>query len=149
MSDIDTLVLDARPLSQVVHPRKFQDITAWFYSAVRAGYRIVIPEVIDYEVRRGLLRIPAPAQLDRLDRLVEGAHFDPITRPIMQDAAHVWAEARQMGRPFTSDDRLNGDAILIAHTRALGDLEQVIVITDNVRHLSPFVPAKQWTAFSI
>jgi predicted nucleic acid-binding protein len=149
MNGVNTIVLDARPLSQIVHPRKFQEISAWFNRAVNSGYRIVIPEVIDYEVRRGFLRIPAYRQLERLDEMCEVFHFDPITRPIMQDAAHVWAEARQMGRPFTSDDRLDGDAILIAHTRALGDLEAVAVITENAMHLKPFVPALSWEVFEV
>lgn len=149
MSDASSVVLDARPLSQIVHPRKFQDITSWFYQLVQQGRRVVVPEVVDYEVRRGLLRIPAPSQLERLDRLGEGAHFDPITRTIMQDAAHVWAKARQMGQPFTSYDRLDGDAILIAHVRALGDLDDVAVITENTAHLGPFVPAMQCSEFDV
>ncbi len=144
-----TVVLDARPLSQIVHPRKFDPITRWLGEVVDAGCRVVIPEVIDYEVRRGLLRIPARRQIERLDRLIRGVHFDPITRPIMRDAAHVWAEARNMGTSFTADDRLDGDALLIAHVRALGDLRSVTVITENVRHLRPFVPAVRWQAFHV
>ena len=143
-----TIVLDARPLSQIAHPRKFRPVSDWFDDVVEAGYRIVIPEVVDYEVRRGLLRIPATRQLQRLDGLVKVFHFDPITRPIMQDAAHVWADARNRGRPFTSDDRLDGDAILVAQVRALGDLSGVVVVTENVRHLAPFVPAVRWESFA-
>lgn len=149
ISRVDTVVLDARPLSQIVHPRKFEDITDWFGRVIEAGYRIVIPEVVDYEVRRGLLRIPARKQLDQLDALGEALYFAPLSRSVMQDAAHVWAEARNRGRPFTSDDRLDGDAILIAQTRALGDLDRIGVITENVQHLSPFVPAVQWEDFEI
>jgi len=144
-----SLVLDTRPVSQLAHPRKFDDISGWFDRVVEAGYRVVIPEVVDYEVRRGLLRIPAPRQLQRLDDLIEDAHFDPITRPIMQDAAHVWADARNRGIPFTADDRLDDDAILIAQTRALGDLDALAVITENEDHLEPFVPAMRWQAFHV
>jgi predicted nucleic acid-binding protein len=144
-----TVVLGARPLSQIAHSRKFDDITTWFDRVVEAGYRVVIPEVVDYEVRRGLLRIPARRQIQRLDDLVEDAHFDPITRPIMQDAAHVWADARNRGTPFTADDRLDGDAILIAQVRALGDPAALTVITENVAHLRPFVPAMRWQEFDV
>ncbi len=157
----ETIVLDARPLSQIAHPRKFDDISDWFNSIVAVGCRVVIPEVIDYEVRRGLLRIPARRQIARLDGMIEVFHFDPITRPIMRDAAHIWAEARMMGKPFTSDDRLDGDAILIAQVRALGDPRNLTVITENVRrpdrmggsapgvHLRPFVPAMRWQEFEV
>jgi predicted nucleic acid-binding protein len=74
---------------------------------------------------------------------------DPITRPIMRDAAHIWAAARKMGKPFTSDKRLDGDAILIAQVRALGNLERLTVITENVKHLEPFIPAVRWQDFEI
>jgi hypothetical protein len=67
----------------------------------------------------------------------------------MQDAAHVWAKARNAGRPFTSDDRLDGDAILIAQVRALGALDQIAVITENTQHLAPFVSAVRWQDFEI
>ena len=143
----ETIILDARPLSQIVHPRKFDSISTWFDRVIEAGYRIVIPVVIDYEVRRGLLRIPAPRQLERLDGMGDVFHFDPITRPIMHDAAHIWAEARNRGEAFTADDRLDADAILIAQVRALGDLDAVTVITENLRHLKPFVPAARWQEF--
>lgn len=140
-----TIVLDARPLSQIVHPREFGAISKWFDYAASAGHNFVVPEIVDYEVRRGLLRVPAPAQLKRLDRLLkQGVQFEPITRPIMLDAAHVWAEARMMGKPFTSDDRLDGDAILIAQVRALGDPRKIAVITENVQHLERFIPAMRW-----
>ena len=118
---VNTIVLDARPLSQIIHPRAFEEITAWFDRAVDRGYRVVIPEIVDYEVRRGLLRISARKQLEELNALVEAFYLTPLSRSTMQDAAHVWARARNLGRPFTSDDRLDGDAILIAQVRALGD----------------------------
>lgn len=146
---IKTIVLDAGPVSKIVHPRKFRDIKIWFQSALASGRNAVLPEIIDYEVRRGLLRIPAAAQLERLDFLRKGIYFDPITRPIMHDAAHIWAKARNMGKPFTSDDRLDGDAILIAQIRALGDPEQLTVITENVKHLEPFVSAMRWQDFEV
>jgi predicted nucleic acid-binding protein len=149
ISRVDTVVLDARPLSQIVHPREFEDITEWFDRVIAAGYRVVIPEVVDYEVRRGLLRIPARKQLAQLDALGEALYFSPLSRSVMQDAAHVWAKARNRGQPFTSDERLDGDAILIAQTRALGDLDHIGVITENVQHLSPFVPAVRWDDFEV
>ena len=144
-----TVVLDARPLSKIVHPRKFEDITKWLGRVVEAGYRVAIPEVVDYEVRRGLLRIPARKQLEELDALGDAFYLVPLSRSIMQDAAHVWAKARNAGRPFTSDDRLDGDAILIAQVRALGALDQIAVITENTQHLAPFVPAVRWQDFEI
>lgn len=145
---VDRVVLDAGPLSKIAHPRRFDRITAWFERVVMAGYQVVIAGITDYEVRRGLLRIPAHRQLRELDILKQDALYVPITDAAMQTAARVWAEARRAGRPFTSDDRLDGDAILVAQVRALGDLSGVVVVTENVRHLAPFVPAVHWEGFA-
>jgi predicted nucleic acid-binding protein len=116
---------------------------------IKAGDRVVIPEVVDYEVRRGLLRIPARKQLTQLDALGEALYFSSLSRSVMKDASHVWADARNRGQPFTSDERLDGDAILIAQTRALGDLGRIGVITENVQPPSPFVPAVRWHDFEV
>lgn len=146
---VERVVLDAGPLSKIAHPRKFEDITAWFERVVLTGYRVVVLGVTDYEVRRGLLRIPARRQLRELDIIKQDALYVPITDAAMQAAAHVWAEARRAGRPFTSDDRLDGDAILVAQVRALGDVAKSVVVTENEKHLAPFVPAVRWEAFEI
>lgn len=91
---VETIVLDTRPLSQIVHPRRFEQITAWFDRVVAAGYRVVVTGIVDYEVRRGLLRIPARRQLRELDIIKANALYKPITDDVMQDAAHIWADAR-------------------------------------------------------
>lgn len=146
---VATVVLDAGPLSKIAHPRKFEEITAWLDRVMEAGYRVVIAGITDYEVRRGLLRIPARRQLRELDTLKSTTLYVPITDAAMQAAAHVWADARNRGTPFTSADRLDGDAILIAQVRALGDPARLVVVTENERHLAPFVPAVRWEAFEI
>ncbi len=143
-----TVVLDARPLSQIVHPRKYRKITEWSKDVVASGRRVVIPEIVDYEVRRGLLRIPARRQLEQLDRIKQTLYYDPLTTELMMAAAQVWADARNMGRPFTSDDRLDGDAILVAQAQALGDRRSVTVITENEKHLKPFVTTSHWQDFN-
>lgn len=73
---------------------------------------------------------------------------------VLQDAAHVWAEARTRGIPSTDDDRLgderlDGDAIRIAPVRALGDLTHVAVTPDNMPYLEPFVPAVRRQDFEV
>jgi hypothetical protein len=80
-SRVDTVVLDARPLFQIVHPREFEDIMDWFGRGIEAGYRVVIPEVVDYEVRRGLLRVPARKQLTQLDDPGKPSTFLPCRGP--------------------------------------------------------------------
>lgn len=142
------VVLDSSPVGRIVHPSKFRDITAWFRDVVVSGRRVVLPEIIDYEVRRGLLRIPSTRQLQNLDSIKQGVYYDPLTTEVMMDAADVWAEARNMDRPFTSDDRLDGDAIFVAQARGLGDRRSVTAITENEKHLTPFLTVSRWQDFA-
>lgn len=143
-----TIVLDARALSQIAHPRKHTDISEWFLDVAASGRRIVLPEIVDYEVRRGLLRIPAPRQIEELDALKESLYYFPLTTELMLNAAQIWADARRSGRPFTADDRLDGDAILIAQVHALGDRRSVTLITNNRQHFAHYVEAMWWPEFA-
>ena len=140
------IVLDARPLLQICHPRKWQGISDWSAEAVASGWRIVIPEITDYEVRRLLLKRGATRQLKELNGNVEDLYYAPLTTALMREAAQVWAEAENSGHRFGHPKTLNADAILVAQTQAMG--EDVTVITKNVRHLAPFVEAVWWTHFA-
>ena len=140
------IVLDARPLLQICHPRKWQGISDWSAEAVASGWRIVIPEITDYEVRRLLLKRGATRQLKELNGNVEDLYYAPLTTALMREAAQVWAEAENSGHRFGHPKTLNADAILVAQTQAMG--EDVTVITKNVRHLAPFVEAVWWTDFA-
>jgi len=140
------IVLDARPLLQICHPRKWQGISDWSAEAVASGWRIVVPEITDYEVRRLLLKRGATRQLKELNGNVEDLYYAPLTTALMREAAQVWAEAENSGHRFGHPKTLNADAILVAQTQAMG--EDVTVITKNVRHLAPFVEAVRWTDFA-
>jgi predicted nucleic acid-binding protein len=140
------IVLDARPLLQICHPRKWQGISDWSAEAVASGWRIVVPEITDYEVRRLLLKRGATRQLKELNGNVEDLYYAPLTTALMREAAQVWAEAENSGHRFGHPKTLNADAILVAQTQAMG--EDVTVITKNVRHLAPFVEAVWWTHFA-
>jgi predicted nucleic acid-binding protein len=140
------IVLDARPLLQICHPRKWQGISDWSAEAVASGWRIVVPEITDYEVRRLLLKRGATRQLKELNGNVEDLYYAPLTTALMREAAQVWAEAENSGHRFGHPKTLNADAILVAQTQAMG--EDVTVITKNVRHLAPFVEAVWWTDFA-
>ena len=61
------VVLDARPLSQICHPRKWEYISNWYKQIVASGRRVVIAEITDYETRRGLLKEKATRQIDTDD----------------------------------------------------------------------------------
>ena len=142
----NTVVLDARPLSQICHPRKWEEISDWFLKVIASGHRIVIPEITDYEVRRLLVKRGATRQLEELDGNVDDFYYAPLSTELMREAAQIWAEAENSGHRFGHPKTLNADAILVAQTQAMG--EDVTVITKNVRPLAPFVEAVWWTDFA-
>ena len=64
------VVLDAGPLMLTSKPRGLAPADrcrAWIHALDAAGARVEVPEIADYEVRRELLRVGAPAALKRLD----------------------------------------------------------------------------------
>ncbi len=143
------LVLDSTVVSQLCVPRRNPELAQWFTSVLRnhaASVTVVLPEVVDYEVRRGLLYLALKAgqtttkAIGRLDAIGENCVYAPIVTEQMCQAALFWAEARVRGTPTAPPDRLDADAILAAQAIAVGG----IVITDNVRHLEQFVAAKRW-----
>ncbi len=50
------VLLDTGPLGMVSHPRPIQDVIDWVRNLLISGAEILVPEVLDYEVRRKLLR---------------------------------------------------------------------------------------------
>jgi hypothetical protein len=61
----------------------------------------------------------------------------------MRQAAVFWAEARQKGQPTASDKTIDADMILVAQVVVM-DVQNKVVATTNVGHLSRFVAADLW-----
>jgi predicted nucleic acid-binding protein len=148
------VVLDSSPLGMVTNPRaKSADCQAckeWLRSMLAQGIVVVVPEIIDYEVRRELIRANRLASIRQLDQLLDLALYLPITTEAMRRAAKLWAAklwavVRQTGQPTAHPQALDGDVILAAQTiEAFGDDPGVIVATSNVSHLSRFVASAHW-----
>jgi predicted nucleic acid-binding protein len=143
------IVLDSSPLGMVTNPRaKSADCQAckeWLRSMLAQGIVVVVPEIIDYEVRRELIRANRLASIRQLDQLLDLALYLPITTEAMRRAARLWAVVRQTGQPTAHPQALDGDVILAAQTiEAFGNAPGVIVATSNVSHLSRFVVSAHW-----
>jgi predicted nucleic acid-binding protein len=141
----DAIVLDSGPVGILANPKVGSTVLAcrtWTDALTAAGRRIILPEIGDYEVRRELIRLNAHRSLMALDGLVIRFEYLPLTSAVMRHAAELWAQARQGGYPTAPDPALDGDVILAAQALSLG--VPVIVATDNVAHLSRFVPADVW-----
>ena len=145
------LVLDSGPLGVVSNPsanRLTQEALEWVRAHQRAGDELVIPEIADYEVRRELLRAGKTSSVVRLDDLCTGLTYLPLTTRVMHDAASLWADARNAGRPTADAAALDGDVILAAQARrAQLDFapEPVVVATSNVAHLARYTDARLWS----
>jgi predicted nucleic acid-binding protein len=142
------ILLDSSPLGLLCHPARTADviaITQWSKSCLAAGHRIYIPEVIDYELRRELLRAGKTESVTELDGLKSLFYYLPITTVAMLRAADLWAMARQTGVPTGDPKKLDIDVILAAQAMTLAvSPSDLIVATSNVSHISRFAPADLW-----
>jgi predicted nucleic acid-binding protein len=149
---IKHIVLDSSPLGAMSHPHPGTAAAAvakWAASCSLAGHKIYIPEVIDYEIRRELLRADKKAGIAKLDKFKSTFQYIPITTVTVLLAADLWAESRQGGYSTGDPKKLDIDVILAAQALTLGiPANDLIIATTNVRHLSRFVPADEWQNIS-
>ena len=137
------LVLDTGPLSRACSPygrrSENQEFLEWLRGRAEEGVEICIPEIADYEVRRGLLHVRASGQLRTLDRF-ERFTFLPLNREAMLLAATFWAEGRRHGTSTADPRELDCDVVLAAQASLVGGA----VITENAGPLGRFVAASGW-----
>ena len=143
------ILLDSNPLGLASAPARNAEavaFTQWTKICLAAGHEIYVPEVIDYELRRELLRAGKTTSVQRLDSLKGSLNFLPITSPAMLLAAELWAQSRQSRLSTGDPKKLDIDVILAAQALTLGIPDSdLIVATSNIGHISRFVPAALWT----
>jgi hypothetical protein len=146
------IVLDTTPLGLVTQkPGKSNDADAcatWVATLIRAGHRIMVPEIVDYEVRRELKRAGQNISIARLDAFnsADLQRYIALTTTAMRLAADLWAEARNTGLATAHKHALDGDVILAAQALSMGaDPSDFVVATQNVKHLSRFVRCDFWS----
>lgn len=146
------ILLDSGPLGLVSNPKANPTniaCTLWAKSQVAQGTLVMVPEICDYEVRRELLRAGKKLGIANLDFIKVQFGYLPLTTTTMLKAAEFWAQARWMGKPTSHDLRLDADVILAAQAATLiAESHDVTIATDNIAHLSLFVPAARWQDIS-
>ena len=146
------VLLDSGPLGLAVCRRgtkNVDELRVRLAESELAGRSILIPAVIEYEVRRELVRLGATAKLRKLENLRERFFVLPISEAAWFRAAEYWALLRRMGVPTGSDAALDADAILAGCAATVGRPgDEVIIASSNVRHLSRFpgIDAREWTS---
>lgn len=142
------VLLDSTPVGLITNPNSTLlavECQQWFQSLFNRGYNVILPEIIDYEIRRELLRANRLKGIRRLDLLKSELIYLPITTEVMLKAAEMWAQVRQQGKPTADNKALDGDVILAAQSILIGSEEHPsIVATSNAKHLSLFVEAQNW-----
>lgn len=140
------ILLDSGPLGLLCHPHTSPQVVSarnHLNTVSQSGWRVIVPEVIDYELRRELLRIGSSISLAHLDWLGWQYEYLPITTPAMRLAAELWARSRSLGRVAATSTRLDVDVILTAQALTLGS-PNVVIATGNVRHFTANVAASLW-----
>lgn len=154
------ILLDSTPLGFVIAPhssKQHEDCFLWLATLLNKGIDVRIPEVCDYEVRRGIIRAATSPKrtlpertasskiLTSLDEFVSTLGYVPLSTKAMRRAAEVWAETRIQGYPTASDDAFDGDMVLCGQALMLADEgHTVTVATANVKHLTLLVDARKW-----
>ena len=143
------ILLDSSPLGILSNPSESSEgiaITKWSRELLAAGHRLYLPEIIDYELRRELLRAGKMKSVAKLNGLRAALRFLPVTTAVMLHAAELWAIARKNGFSTGDPKKLDIDVILSAQALSLSvPATDLIVATANVRHISQFVAADEWS----
>jgi hypothetical protein len=141
------VLLDSGPLGLLTNPNLTRQVVAcrqWAARLKAAGHRIIVPEIIDYELRRELLRTGATVSVAPLDALPGQFEYAALDTATMRRAADLWAQARQSGEPTAGDKNIDIDMILIAQAEAPA-APNTVIATTNLRHFRQFFPADLWT----
>ncbi|MGI0480683.1 type II toxin-antitoxin system VapC family toxin [Geminocystis sp. CENA526] len=142
------ILLDSAPVGLITNPKANPlalQCQQWFLSCATKGYQMILPEIIDYEIRRELLRANKVSGIRKLDQLKSEIIYLPITTEVMLKAAELWASARKQGKPTADNKALDGDVILASQAILVANYgHEVIVATSNKKHLSLFVDAREW-----
>lgn len=108
----------------------------------------MVPEIVDYEVRRELLRLNNVAAVAELDAFnsAQPDRYLALNSAAVRLAADLWARARQRGQPTADPHALDVDVILAAQILEAGlPAGEFVVATSNLSHLSQFVASELWT----
>ncbi len=145
------LLLDSNILACVVRPEVAENrevAQAMIAFLENPQFSILVPEVIDYELRRKLLHLGkhqhharkwAREALTLLNELVEVGYV-PLTTSAMRMAAELWARTRAEGRLRGTEDSLDVDVILAAQAKQVRGQ----VVTMNERHFRGLVDVFDW-----
>lgn len=126
--------LDSNILSYVL--RKDPRVSRRFEQLLRENHECIICPVVYYELRRGLLKKDARAQLSALESIVSKLDWLDFEREIWRQAAQGWAHASSAGRPPE-----DADLFIAYHAHYFS----AIVVTNNIKDFESYpVTLENW-----
>jgi predicted nucleic acid-binding protein len=146
------VLLDSKPLGMVTNPKASQasdECNAWLDGLLDRRVRVLVPEIIDYELRRELIRLDKPKSIAMLDNLAADIGYLRLDSETFLLAASMWAEVRNRGMGTAAPQRLDIDCILAAQARQISTIhDEVRLATIDVDDLSRYdtdnVKALHW-----
>lgn len=150
------IVLDSGVLGMISNPKTTPENLAcgsWLSAQLNCNALVFIPEIVDYEVRRELLRANKLNGLRRLDSFCLVLRYEPLDTAIMRKSAQLWALTRQQGKPTAAPGSIVCDVILCAQALQIAARprhadDSLVVATTNPRHLRQFIAAEPWQDIS-
>jgi predicted nucleic acid-binding protein len=153
------ILLDSGVLGLLCNPNPHPEAIAvlrWFERMLCRGAYIISSTICDYEVRRGLrlssLQGGSTAGLNKLTLLTEAIEFIPVTLEIAELSAELWAASKQQGKSTASSTSLDADLIICASYQVWKSRypgREIVIATTNVKHLSRFANALEWSEINL
>ena len=104
-------------------------------SVARAGDTVVLPLIVYYETRRGLLFNEATAKMRAFDRLCSKLDIHKLTKTDMNKAADIYADRKRRGLSIYDADLLiaaqcaaKGHTLVTANTRHFEQIEGLQIV---------------------
>ncbi|GHV89085.1 hypothetical protein AGMMS50267_14450 [Spirochaetia bacterium] len=94
--------LDSNTVSYFL--RKNEKVTKKVWNAVPEGNQIIIPNIVYYEVKRGLLSITAPRKTATFNQLCKSYSVGTIDKETAEIAATIYSKLRKKGRLIEDAD---------------------------------------------
>ncbi len=142
------IILDSAPVGLITNPKATPvavQCQEWFSTLFERGYEVILPEIIDYEIRRELLRANKLSGIRKLNQLKQEIIYLPITTEVMLKAAELWAQVRNQGKSTADNKALDSDVILASQSILVANYgHEVIIARSNNKHLSMFIDAREW-----
>jgi predicted nucleic acid-binding protein len=119
------VLLDSTPLRMVTYAvvrSEIGECNEWLEQLLINDVPVLVPEIIDYELRRELIRTDNFDAIEFLNKLAADLGYLKLNSETYQIAASLWASVRKKGQPTAADERLDIDCLLAAQAHQVSTI---------------------------